>query len=195
MALADNALTTIDQVKTVMEIDSSDTTRDSIIEYFINSCSAEIENECGRKFGLSTHFFSSTIRSDAIYLDEYPITEIVSITENGATLTTADYTLKPNSGTILRPFRGLVAVEYKAGYALPKDDSPTTPRTLPFDLENACISYVMYCMTMKDAAGLSSYKEGELQWNYTRNAVGVNIYPMPIDVLGKIGPYTRCDLV
>ena len=36
-----------------------------------------------------------------------------------------------------------VQIQYVAGYVLPKDDGNPDPRTLPYDLEEAIINYIL----------------------------------------------------
>lgn len=167
MALADNALTTPKQVREELGIDVS--TNPAQVERYINSVSDQIESYCSRSFayeaarvekvaGFGSHF---------LLVSKTPILSIASITYDGSTIASTDYEIHGDgmSGEIRRdggwiwtagskvhfieavPLPGserlMYEVTYEAGFVTPaKAADLSKARTLPYDLEDACIQLI-----------------------------------------------------
>lgn len=141
--LKDNALTTIQAVKNFIYGNTNDEVNellDSNIADAINAASSTIENYCRRKFGKQMHIQHVRERMNEVFLDEYPITNLVSVGGvlkddlSGALYMESEYgILDFTTGSGVRG-----VVEYEAGYVLPKDATEVEPSTLPSDLELAC---------------------------------------------------------
>ena len=143
---------------------------DDTLYRYINQASALIESYCKRQFGLKeyTEFIQGR---DALNLmvDNYPILSVEEMVIGGETIEATSLRVIPQSGMISRPNGGFpsstitgrllrpaptqhshnVYVRYIAGYVLPKDATDEVPRTLPYDLELACLR--MLRMMKKDA--------------------------------------------
>lgn len=155
MTLAVNALTTVDNVKSYLKIDTSITVDDSRIEMLINACSSAIENFCRRTFNTTTYTDEEYDGNNTRYinLENYPVSSISQVTVNGEVISSDQYKVKAKTGVLARigpypnTFTGLsisrfntvwnrgdanVLVTYIAGYDV-----------IPPDLEQACILYVM----------------------------------------------------
>lgn len=161
--LAENALTTLENAKNYLGIDLNDTSLDNNIYFYINSASAIIESYCERQFALKTY---KELKQGAgftkLILDNYPIVELTSLVVDGEPVDISAVTVFEDSGILYKPDGGFpsrviggsflhpipdqiqhnILVEYRAGYVLPKDATEDNPRTLPYDLEMACMRLI-----------------------------------------------------
>ena len=163
MALNANAITTVDTVKGVGYLNISVTTYDSWLEKQINIYSQRIENYLGRKIYTRTvtdEKYAGNGRSK-LYLNNYPVTSVTSVTQQDDTISSADYDLVSSDYAAYLyneygwAFNGIttgisravvdkykdIKVTYVTGYVLPPAG---TGITLPADIEEACIQSVVY---------------------------------------------------
>lgn len=158
--LADNALTTLEDVKIMLGIapDDVDEQRDAMLVNLINYASAWIERMTGRKLGRQqyTQRYVASGTQELVLL-QWPIinVEYVKDTTDGSIIPPEeyDYTVDGEIGVLYKDngwtFRGYVGglsydfllaaryleVKYTAGYVLPKDATEDDPCTLPADLQ------------------------------------------------------------
>lgn len=158
--LANNALTTLESAKTFLGIDPTDTSLDDYLTFSINSASDMIESYCNRKFGLTVYKeFKQGRGSTKLILENYPVVSLNKLVINDQNIDVNEVIVLQDEGMLYRPNGGFpeytlvggflnprpddtqfnVYVEYSAGYVLPKDASDTNPRTLPYDIELACL--------------------------------------------------------
>lgn len=151
MTLADNALTTIEAVKSYLKNDS--TYDDARIEMLINACSSAIENYCRRNFKVATYTDEEYDGNNNRYISlyNYPIVSVDSVSINDSVIPQEEYIVKKKIGVLARKYNNTVTgitynryvpiwvkgdcnikVTYTAGYDV-----------IPPDLEQACILYVM----------------------------------------------------
>lgn len=147
-------LTTLDAVKADLGLSGSanDDALGALIDQFSNAIAAW----CGRTFGAATvretQDVSRLCDRRSILLERWPVIAISSITVAGEALASDAYVLDATKGELL--FRGdstrftlwpvgETIVVYSTGYALPDDDD----RTLPHDIERACILMVRSAWT------------------------------------------------
>lgn len=100
---------------------------DAVSRGFATACGREPVNGFGRVTAAETFRFGAAL-SSPLWLRQWPVTAIVSVVENGVTLTGADYTLE--NGRKLRRLdgadnviawpQGKITVTYEGGYALPE---------------------------------------------------------------------------
>lgn len=169
--LATNALTTLEEVKKYLGIDVTDDSQDESLHFLINSASSLIEKYCERVFGLKLHQeFLPGRDTTRLIVQHYPIVALHTLTildqpiqidsvrvlsEKGM-LYRADggFASSRQAGRFMRPrpdsLYDSVYVEYEAGYVLPKDGTEEVPRTLPFDLELACLKTVAHMKRDRD---------------------------------------------
>ncbi|PKM61638.1 MAG: hypothetical protein CVU99_02440 [Firmicutes bacterium HGW-Firmicutes-4] len=188
MALASNALTTVERLKQFNGIAEADTSQDFKLEFLINSASQEIENILGRK--LKKAQYTEKVKGNnrlTIQVKSYPVLGIDSIKINGSTVNESDYSFD-ESGIIegTRPWgaSGLhygisnfmvqqsknIEIAYTAGYVLPKDETEEEPRTLPYDIEAALFSMINGAMALTDgAAGLKSFSISDVRWEWDKD--------------------------
>lgn len=174
--LQKNALTTIEQAKKHLGISEQDTTQDETIEFLINAASSLIERYCNRKFGHTRYQELVTGRGSLkLVLEHFPITELhgLSINHDNVSETVDISTVHIlNNGMLYRPNGGFpdyrlsgqfmhpnydqdvhnIFVDYSAGYVLPKDATKDNPRTLPYDLELACLKMISNMKRDKDTS-------------------------------------------
>jgi hypothetical protein len=139
--LADNALTTLDEVKNRLSI--NDDQFDSAIIRAINVASDRIERMCRRTFALKEHIYRVRQSAPMVFLPNLPVVEIISINDNPATGIEFD----AETGMIHKWFCSGGVIRYRAGYVLPKDATDTNKRTLPYDIEEACIRLVSHMVS------------------------------------------------
>jgi hypothetical protein len=105
---------------------------DDLIEMLIEWTSDEIAGNCLRT--LAFQKVKETIRDiqnshKRLFVSQYPIDEITSITVNGSTLSESDYEVDFDSGMITRLGGGFwvepVVLVYSGGYDLPKEAPPS----------------------------------------------------------------------
>lgn len=182
VTLRENALTTLDALKTSLGIDpeEEDAQRDATLVQLINAASAWLETQLGRKLGKSTYRqkYCGT-GTQMLSLEQYPIVSVERITDTftGETITDFDFNETGEIGVLFREdgwtYRGHIGglaydyiaprkyleVQYVAGYILPKDATEDHPATLPADLE-AIVWYMIaqqWAIIENDAAGLSAF--------------------------------------
>lgn len=144
MALAANALTTLSTLKAELGIAVEDTSRDALLERWVNEASAAIEKRCGRSFAKATVL--EKLRGSGtrqITLSQLPVTHVESVTLDDVELSADDFEVEDYAAGILSrddgwpetgqseigiartPIPGTgdrnVEVEYDGGYVLPKD--------------------------------------------------------------------------
>lgn len=145
------------------ELGITATTYDDLIDVLIQQASAACATYCGRVFASETVI--SIFRQDywtcrgveGLKLDRTPVTSIISLVEDGTTLTVDDYEVGAEDGKLWKLnasdqqiwFPGQkIVVTYVGGYAMLTDTSPpppppdVLPTPLPPDLERACIDMV-----------------------------------------------------
>ena len=142
-------LTTLDAVKADLGItgNASDDALGTLIDQFSDTIAAW----CGRTFGLAavreTLDITRLCDRRVILLERWPVASVDSISVTGIALAPADYVLDPAKGELryrasdgrlwLWPV-GDSVITYSTGYLLPGE----TGRTLPHDIERACILMV-----------------------------------------------------
>lgn len=171
--LAKNALTTLERAKKHLGIPTPIPTvgvakeyiSDEDLYFLINSASSLIERYCNRKFGLTIHTdFLQGRDTTRLVLDHYPIIELhtLSVLDEDIDITkvrvlsekgmlyraNGGFPSVVNGGRFMHPKPDIgydtISVEYSAGYVLPKDETVDVPRTLPFDLELACLKMISH---------------------------------------------------
>jgi len=166
MALNSNALTTIAACKLQLDIPTSDTSVDALLERYINSASEQIERYCCRKFKASSYTeIRDGSRSNEMLLKNYPVTAISGVYIDAARAFGVDTQLASTEYAIIEPnvlrrhsysFGSVsqsIKIVYTSGYA-----------TIPADLEDACIMLVELRYAKKSDRSLgrnSTGKQGE----------------------------------
>ncbi len=143
---ATHDMTVLATVKTRLGITT--TADDDLLASLITAYSGVAEDYTNRVFAEETveetfRFARFALRPSELWLERYPVTEIVSATDGDTTLTSDDYELDGDKGKLLRlngndiPWFWTgpkVVIRYTAGYALLD--------SLPFGIEEAVIEMV-----------------------------------------------------
>lgn len=158
-----HALTTLTAVKDQLRL--RDDAQDLFLMRNINAVSDVIARYCGRHFERADYVERYRGHSrQRLMLNQYPVLAVTGVRVDGSDLSPEEYVVLADEGVLYHEtgwpwsghFAGLVGeptaprlnieVEYTAGYVLPKDEdpeaNPPVVRTLPYDLEDACISLV-----------------------------------------------------
>jgi hypothetical protein len=157
--LADNALTTIEKAKSFLGMDLASTEEDETLIFNINSISSAIERYCDRTFRKRViQEFKQGRDSSRLILDHYPVLDLLTLVIGETEVDLTKIRVLSDTGMLFRP-EGFPAdikggrflypkhdehahniyVEYVSGFVLPKDETPDEPRTLPADIELACL--------------------------------------------------------
>lgn len=155
MALAANALVTLDRIKTILGISGG--AEDDKIERIIDRVSTAIESYCGRQFGRTVGVVEKVPARGGVYIrvSRTPVESIASVKFEGTTIDASNYEIETAGAGKIRMLTGawdtavyrqgavelarvgmerkLYEVTYTGGYKLPADVAPT----LPFDIQEA----------------------------------------------------------
>ena len=194
--LAANAMTTLDTMKIVLSLSEGDLSYDPFLTLLINYASSWLERITGRSFGLRRRTEDATgSGQQELVLAHYPIRFIHSIVdkETGATLEPDAYSITPggeigvvykDSGWSRKAYpTGLVpdfvhakrylAVDYTAGYVLPKDvtDETNEEWILPGGLEGIVWQAAAQELALAEsgADGLAAFSISDVSWTFDKN--------------------------
>lgn len=180
VAAADNALTTVADVKFVLGIAQTDTTKDDRLQSLINLISGRIEAWCGRQFTEQT-YSEEAYDGDPeceLILKQYPITEVAAVTVDGVSLASeisdeTRFQVYEEEGYLWRAAgwyarRKGIKVTYTAGYA-----------TIPAALASACIEWVIILYEGR-------FKDAKVKGEDMQTA-------MPDQILSALLPWRRSD--
>lgn len=184
MPLSNHALTTYAAVKEYLKLSTDD--EQNSLERMINAVSEMIEKYCDRHFEKAT--YTEKYRGNnrqLLRLNQYPVLSVASVTIDGDAAD--DYEILSEEGMLYREDLwtwtgysiGLVGedagskrnieVQYTAGYVLPKDDGNPDSRTLPYDLEDACIQLVAIRHEMRGSEHMKSERIGPLTSDFVED--------------------------
>lgn len=219
--LTSHALTTLDALKDELGISVS--TFDDTLKRYINAVSRRISEYCGRTFYFEEAIeeYQPGHGGTALLVDRPPIVTIDSITYDGSTVESSSYTSRDQdkkAGLIYREYgwiwtakiaaAGVVddrlpgteereyLVTYDGGYVTPKqvDDDGSLTRTLPEDLEDACI---LACTMRYLQKGQNLNVKSEKSLSYSvayggsGNKAGDGQSSLPAEVRAMLAPYVR----
>jgi uncharacterized phiE125 gp8 family phage protein len=154
MALNANALVTLAQAKSHLDIPTGNVNYDARVEQFINSVSDHIEYLTGRKLKQAsyTHRFTGS-GTPFLVLREYPVTAITTVHVDSAWVFGVGTLIAPNEYAILKKV-GLIRqppylwddsasyaiqIAYDAGFSI-----------VPFDLQQAALAMLEVIFDMRD---------------------------------------------
>ena len=191
MALDAFALTSLDNVKSYLNIPTLTITQDATLERMINASSAKIETFLDRKI-LKREFteYQDGRSSDRILLREWPADKPTELwidndsvfTDTNNQIATSDYVLEDEIGVQLINGRGFgkgrrnIKVVYEAGYT-----------TVPYDIEEACIMTVAFFYDLRSDRRIGVSQKGKNSENTTF------LDDLPSIVKGMLDPYRRVD--
>lgn len=200
-------LTTLSDVKTLLQIPTSVTSFDAVLNLVIKAVSAQIETYCNRTFGVANYTDNLPPgNSQILQLENYPLNSVASIVVQGSALSSSEYFLYSQftpSGQIYKPdgwfgpmaTRGLtfdpyaplitIAVTYSAGYVLPGGTPVSGVADLPLDLQLAAMQMTAKVFGLSNTSNLGenlqSFKEGQTAYTWDNPA------KIPSDLFQVIG--------
>lgn len=173
MNLSPGALTTLETVKAHLGIASGETASDNRLIFLVNGFSELFQNYTGRKFAKGT--FTEKLDGDCsekIYLQTLPILSVSEIKLNGIVVSAGGYVVYGDEGSVFYK-NGVwpegnqnIEVTFTGGYILPKDESEEHPRTLPFDIEMACVKGVGKLFNKAESEGVKNSSSGSMSVNF-----------------------------
>jgi uncharacterized phiE125 gp8 family phage protein len=191
MAVNANALTTLNMAKTYLKIPLTETSQDTLVEFFINASSEMLERETDRK--LKAQSIVDTVHgrsSNIVLLSQWPVNSITELRidnssdfVDASTLIDADeYRVGDDKNTLVLLSRTFpkgynnVRVTFNAGYS-----------TVPSDLEHACLWMVFFYHKIRIAEdiGRQSRSKGDESTSLLQEA--------PADVKNTILRYKRTE--
>jgi hypothetical protein len=167
-------LTVLRTVKTELDIEQSDNSKDEKLAAYIKQASGAFETECDRVFARETvsEQFRVSGCNTSLRLSRRPVSSVTSVTVDGAT--TTDYELDPKTGVLYHLTSGLrtdwttgnVVVVYSGGYVLLTG--------LPYDIERGIISLVKqyYFTAGRDPTLRSEDEPGVQSYTYQVGGIG-----------------------
>ena len=154
----------LDIIKQRLNIDATDTTYDTALEYLWNSCVALFTNMTGLLLSPITDktiTFRDIYSSDTFYINEGPITSITSVLLDGVEIT--DYDLEEDAIYFNTPIKGKkLVITYNAGYT-----------TIPVSIEDLLIQLLIYLHAQD---GVSNYLPSTGKTQLTPNANNIPAY-------------------
>lgn len=195
VALADNALTTLETVKTMLGIepDDVDPQRDDALTNLINYASAWIESMTGRIFKQQTYVQRyAAAGAQELVLKQWPVTDVEYVKDltSGQVIPDTEYeytedgrigVLYKDDGWAFRGYTGglsydyllasrYLEVKYTAGYVLPKDATEDNPCTLPADLQGIVwgIAQQEFSIMENGVEGLSAFSISDVSWTFDK---------------------------
>ncbi|MGM7634166.1 hypothetical protein [Bacillus sp. Hm123] len=191
--LAPNALTTVEKARKELELE--DESKDSYVIDAINMASAVIERFCNRKFKRDEYKDLVIESSHEVALSQFPVHRIISVNGNSVDSCLLD----GESGILYRRISNRSQIVFEAGYTLPKDETEETSRTLPFDIEMACLGLIKYIYAddeevseMEIANSIKSFKLGDLQATISGSDSAIGA--LPNNVQSLLAPYRKVNL-
>jgi hypothetical protein len=157
MHLAENALTTLKGAKSILDIPPEQTSDDEDIISLINASSTQIEGYCERSFKEKTYTDEEYDGNgcSGLYLRQYPVKSITSVSVNEKALSSSEYKCKKSNGKLIRnnsrwPTGEInILVTYTAGFTV-----------IPSDLELACKLLVKTYFKSDMASFSTTFQEG-----------------------------------
>jgi hypothetical protein len=123
------SLITLFEAKNALSL--TDEKSDDLIKFIVVRSSDEIARYCNRVFAQETveETFYDTGGHNRVFLERYPVKEIISVYNNGALIAPAGYKLDKLSGKLLCGgggyFTDPTVVTYTGGYELPFESPPS----------------------------------------------------------------------
>jgi hypothetical protein len=161
-----------------------------LIEQKINAVSDYVEKYIDRRLQNQTYTDEPHAGNgrQLLQLRQWPVTKLTKVAVSGTLLNPpADYAMSdadalrgqiyaPNGwsydgalvgpvGEPIAPYRSYL-ITYSAGYTLPKDATGENPRTLPYDLEEACIELISAKIAVIGSENVKSESLGDASKSY-----------------------------
>ena len=179
-------LTTLTRVKEYLDIESDDTTFDSLLQRSITASSRQIEAYCNRALDIQNYSEDyDGNASDILFLRSTPIVSVTSLSIDDEALQPEEFKVYDDYlrlvSRLFTPGKLNVSVEYSAGFFDAQTGSP------PADLEDACIQLVAFKFNLRGADGLEARRVGQSADSFAGLAI-------PLSVVIILDKYRRAAL-
>lgn len=205
---ATNGLTTVARIITELAI--TDATKQALVADYINEATSLINSFCNRTFYREAGIVEKQAGygNNILQVDKTPLISIASITADGTTVPSTDYEIHDaaagqiyaeggwwhtgrqmgNASRTLRPGseQKLYTVTYTGGYILPG----TSGRTLPHDIERACIELVRSLMNARTDPSIKSESVPGV-YSVEYGDANAEFGSIPANVAKMLSPYRR----
>lgn len=208
------ALCNLSDVKTLLNIEQSDTSYDAKLNLLIEQASAKIEGFLGYKLqrGEYTEELHSVNFRQLLPLNHFPIQSVSSVTVNEEEIT--DYKIIPNYSRWGNLYRGCgwsgnayvrgfthdivagawdIKVSYIAGYYLPSDTGyeQGADDSLPSDIMAVCLDLVVERFSLEEmgAIGLKAHHEGNISDTFSDSSCSAGLSESAKSLLAKYSLY------
>ena len=205
MLLNLNALTTVEQVREFLNLNTDTGPSNDQLVLLINQSSDAIEKALGYSLRLEerTEYYEGT-DIESLFLKHRPVQDIqellvadqdylpllitgelrINDVKSGLVFVKGNTWYGSYSHRGLTPVRSNhwrgypIKITYTAGYVLPNEDNPPNyPRTLPYDLERACLLMISEAYNTDASVGLSKFSIGDVKWEFDRTSSSSNQSP------------------
>lgn len=167
-------LTSLAIAKEYLDIDSDDTTFDSLLGRLITAASRQIEAYCNRTFeiqGFSEDYDGNA--SDILFLSNTPIISVSSLLIDDESVESEEFKVYDDYirlvSRLFTPGELNVSVEYSAGFFDPQSESP------PAELEDACVQLVAFKFNMRGANGLTQKRVNQTSESFAAVAIPLSV--------------------
>ncbi len=167
-------LTTLATVKEYLDIESADTSSDSLLGRLITASSRQVETYCNRVFEIAA--YSDTYdgnASDILFLKNSPIISVTSLSIDDESVAAEDFKVYDDYlrlvSELFTPGELNVSVSYSAGYYDPQAESP------PSDVEDACIQLVAFKFNLRGAEGLEQRRVNQTAESFAGAAIPLSV--------------------
>lgn len=190
-------LTTLEKVKSYLQIPQSNTIDDIFIQDIVDSVQEQIEHYCGRKFDIATYTEKHECKHKC-FPKNTPIKSVQSIVRDNNTLEDTDYKIRGNYIDFMNDLKGYtiggsilyandyvseITITYTAGY-----------ETIPMDLSMIAtkLAVIEYKDSRENRIGIISEREGDVQYTYTDKSKSEA--DMPSDIKRVLDKYIKVSL-
>ena len=165
MALNANALVTLALAKSYLKIPTAETSKDSLIEFFINAASDYIEAETDRKLkSQSITEYQHGRATNTLLLKQYPVTGITGLySDQSGKFSGSQETIDPESYVIGDDGNSLIYINnaFQRGYNNLKIVYTAGFAAIPSDLQNAALWLVSFYYRMQDTGDIGRTSKGK----------------------------------
>lgn len=187
MSLPTTAATTLANLKNFLGVSANDTSKDTLYELLIESCTEAAEKYLGRNIVARTiteepHDKQGS-KTKYLQVRQYPITSITTILEDGQTLDSAILKLDKYNGIIKKPtnWKGVVLITYIAGLA-------ANTASVPKNIQLAIWQWVKEILSLQENCNIKGETLGDYSVSYYEE------HAIPTQVAMLLEGYKRIDL-
>ncbi len=196
------ALVTLDQAKVALGIDPADTSKDALVQRYIDQISAAIDRYCGRTFARQTYRDQNRYAcnwlnpGDPLLTRQWPIplddggVPVLTVTEGGTVVDPAQWEVDTETGSLYRldasammyPWTSnLIVLDYDAGYDV-----------IPADVQGAALQYLsqQWFTDIRDPTLRSETIPDVISQTYADPSAGGST-AVPLGVRDWLTPYRR----